>query len=114
MLYTVRIPASQWEVGLDILSRTSWRSDSTARTLMGIGFTGSLVAGDAEIELFMDNSRAGVMYNTTAGNQPPTALTDMFRANRAIPGGAIIVANLAQFGDNAAADAGIFLTMDLR
>ena len=51
-------------VDADLFNGETWARSPVDRTLMGIGYTGSAVIGDTEIEVFIDEVRVGSFFNS--------------------------------------------------
>jgi hypothetical protein len=58
---------AQAVAGFDLFSQQTFRTAGRDRQLQGIAFAGSVAAGDAWFELYIDNYHVGRFYNSAAG-----------------------------------------------
>ncbi len=65
--YTVSVAAAVAVVGADLFTGEVWARSPQNRALTGVGVRGSLAAGDTELEIFIDEVRAGDYFNNNTG-----------------------------------------------
>jgi len=83
----VSVAAATAAVNFDMTTGTLWSVQGKHRVLTGIAVTGSAAAGDAKIDLFIDQVKIGEFYNTTTGF--PTR-DHMYSLNNLVPAGSKI------------------------
>lgn len=63
----VSVAAATAVLGYDCTAGTLWAVQGNNRVITGIAVTGSAAAGDAKVDLFVDQVKIGEFYNTTTG-----------------------------------------------
>lgn len=86
--YTSSVAAATAIVNFDLFTGQVWARAPQNRAITGMGLAGSAAAGDAEVEVFIDEVRVGNFFNNKLGfpnNDDLLPLEGLF-----IPGGAAI------------------------
>jgi len=83
----VSIAAATAAVGYDCTTGTLWAVQGNNRVLTGIAVGGSAAAGDAKIDVFVDQVKIGEFYNTVTGF--PTR-DHFYNLNNVVPAGSKI------------------------
>lgn len=65
--HTVSVAAATAVVDYDVFTGERWTETPQPRVITGIGVKGSAAAGDAEVELYVDETRVGNFFNTNTG-----------------------------------------------
>jgi hypothetical protein len=63
----VSVAAATAVLGYDLTSGTLWAVQGNRRIITGIAVTGSAAAGDAKLDLYVDQVKVGEFFNTTTG-----------------------------------------------
>lgn len=63
----VSVAAATAVLGYDLTTGTLWAVQGNRRVITGIAVTGSGAAGDAKIDLYVDQVKIGEFFNTTTG-----------------------------------------------
>ena len=83
----VSVAAATAVLGYDMTQGTLWSVQGNNRVLTGIAVTGSAAAGDAKVDVFVDQYKIGEFYNTTTGF--PTR-DHFYNLNNIVPAGSKI------------------------
>jgi len=63
----VSVAAATAVLGYDLTTGTLWATQGNRRVITGFAMTGSAAAGDAKIDLYVDQYKVGEFFNVTTG-----------------------------------------------
>lgn len=63
-VYTATVTAAIAVVGANVLDAERWARSPANRVLRAVGYTGSAVIGDTEVDFYVDEVRVGSAFNS--------------------------------------------------